>query len=620
MSNFASQSNPNIINRARGPRGLSGPVVKAKDQKGTIKRVWMYMEKQKAALIASIVFVFISTLLGLLGPYLIGVIVDEYIIPKDIEGTLRLLVFLALVYVSTALFTWLQTFMMVKVSLTTIRNLRQDLFDKFQTLSLRFFDQRTHGDLMSRVTNDIDSLNNALSQSVIQILSSVMMVIGVAIAMFSLNWVLAIVTLLVIPLMMFTTKKLITYSGRHFSKRQRDLGELNGFVEESISGNEVITLFGKEEEMDKQFSEVNERLRQSAMAADTVSGFMGPVNNFINNLGLCFIIAIGAVMTVEGMATVGVIAAFVTYSRQFFRPINQLSNLLNMFQSAIAGAERVFEIMDETPDLNNRENAVKVDSFNGEVEFSQVYFNYEAGKPILKNIDFKVKPGEKIALVGPTGSGKTTIINLLMRFYDVTKGAIKIDGLDIRDYQISSLRKKIGVVLQDTFLFSGTIMENIRYGRLDASDEEVIAAAKMASAHRYIKHLPQSYHTPITSGGSNLSQGQRQLLAIARAILANSDILILDEATSSIDTNTEIEIQKGMNTLTEGRTSFVIAHRLKTIENADRILVIHQGEIIESGTHQELLQKKGFYSDMYENQFNLRKQGDGSRFSLNIPN
>jgi ATP-binding cassette, subfamily B, multidrug efflux pump len=604
MSKPSTQSNP--INRARGPRGFSGPVVKARDWKGTIKRIWIYMEKQKVALVASIIFVILSTLLGILGPYMIGVIIDEYIIPKDIPGTIRFLGLLALVYIATAVFTWLQMFMMVRVSLQTIRKLRQDLFDKFQTLSLRFFDKRAHGDLMSRVTNDIESLNSALSQSVIQIFSSVLMVVGVGIAMFSLNWVMAIVTLLVIPLMILTTKKIIKHSSSAFIKRQRDLGELNGFVEEAITGNEVVTLFGKEEKMNVQFSEVNERLRFSAMTADTVSGFMGPVNNFINNLGLGFVIAIGAVMTVEGLATVGIIAAFVTYSRQFFRPINQLSNLLNLFQSAIAGAERVFEIMDETPDMLDKENAIVVDSFKGEVEFSYVHFGYEEDQPILKNIDFQVRPGEKIALVGPTGSGKTTIINLLMRFYDVTAGEIKVDGRDIREYQLSSLRKKIGVVLQDTFLFSGTIMENIRYGRLEATDEEVVAAAKMASAHRYIKHLPEGYHTKLTSGGSNLSQGQRQLLAIARAILADSDILILDEATSSIDTNTEIEIQKGINMLTEGRTSFVIAHRLKTIENADRIFVIHQGEILESGTHQELLQNKGFYFEMYDSQFNIQ--------------
>lgn len=594
------------MSRARGPR-MGGPVEKAKDRKGTLKRIWRYMENHKSALIASVIFVIISTLLGLVGPYLIGVIIDNYIIPKDLHGTFRLVVVLAIVYTAVAIFTWLQTFMMVRVSLRTIQHLRQDLFDKFQSLSLRFFDKHSHGDLMSRVTNDIDSLNSALSQSVVGILSTVLMATGVSIAMFSLNWILAIVALLMIPLMAYTTKKIIKYSSSYFIKRQRDLGELNGFVEESISGNDVITLFGKEEETVRKFSEVNERLRYSAMSADMVSGFVGPTNNFINNLGLGLVIGTGAVMVVKEMTTIGVIAAFVTYSRQFFRPINQLSSLLNMFQSAIAGAERVFEVMDETPDIVDKANAITVESFRGNVEFTSVSFEYEINKPVLKNINFKVKAGEKIALVGPTGSGKTTTINLLSRFYDVTSGAVKIDGINITDYKVKDLRKKMGIVLQDTFLFSGNIMENIRYGRLDATDEEVIEAAKMASAHQFIKHLPNGYDTQVTSGGMNLSQGQRQLLAIARVILADSDILILDEATSSIDTRTEIEIQRGLNHLMEGRTSFLIAHRLKTIENADQIFVIHSGELIEKGTHEELLRQKGFYYSMYESQLKLRE-------------
>lgn len=597
-------STNDAIGRARGPRGFSGPVEKAKDKKGTIKRIWNYMEKQKFAMIASIIFVIISTLLNLLVPYLIGKIIDDYIIPKDMEGSLRFLLLLALIYIAASIFTWLQTLLMVRVSLKTIQILRQHLFEKFQTLSLRFFDKRTHGDLMSRVTNDIESLNNALSQSVIQIFSSILMVSGVAIAMFMLNWMLAIVSLAIIPLIIITTKKIIKYSGSNFIRRQRDLGELNGFVEEAISGNEVITIFGQEEKTFTKFAQVNERLRQSATAADTVSGFLGPINNFINNLGLALIIGMGALMTVQEMATVGIIAAFVTYSRQFFRPINQLSSLLNTFQSAIAGAERVFEIMDEAPDLTDKNDAIEINSFRGDVEFSNVNFSYEDGKPILKKISFKARAGEKIALVGPTGSGKTTIINLLMRFYDINSGEIKIDGRKIEDYKISSLRENIGIVLQDTFLFSGTIMENIRYGRLEATDEEVVTAAKMASAHGFIKHLPDQYGTQITSGGSSLSQGQRQLLSIARAILADSDILILDEATSSIDTRTEIAIQQGLNRLSEGRTSFVIAHRLKTIENANQILVIHQGELIEHGTHEALLQKKGFYNELYESQLN----------------
>ena len=604
--------NDNIVSRVRGPRGVSGPVEKAKDWKGTLKRIWRYIEKQKAPLVASILFVILSTLLGLVGPYLIGVIVDEYIIPKDLAGTIRWLVVLAVVYFLVALFTWLQSFMMVRVSLQTIRDLRQDLFEKFHSLSLRFFDKHSHGDLMSRVTNDIESLNAALNQSVIQIFSTVLMATGVTIAMFSLNWTLAIVSLLIIPLMMFTTKKIIKYSSNYFIKRQRDLGELNGIVEESISGSDVITLFGKEETVFNKFSVTNERLRHSAMSADMVSGFVGPTNNFINNLGLSLIIGVGAVMAVQGMTTVGVIAAFVTYSRQFYRPINQLSSLFNMFQSAIAGAERVFEVMDENPEIVDKKDARNVAAFKGEVTFTNVDFSYEPRKPILKNIHFEAKAGEKIALVGPTGSGKTTIINLLMRFYDATSGEIKIDGYNLTDYKVRDLRKRIGIVLQDTYLFSGTILENIRYGRLEASDEEVVKAAKMASAHQFIKHLPNGYQTQINSGGSNLSQGQRQLLAIARAILADTDLLILDEATSSIDTRTEVEIQEGINELTKGRTSFVIAHLLKTIENADKILVIHHGELIEMGTHKELLERKGFYYQMYERQFGQSTTKEGA--------
>ncbi|MFJ7747557.1 ABC transporter ATP-binding protein [Peribacillus sp. NPDC097295] len=593
------------MGKARGPRGFGGPVVQAKNKKRTVKRIWKYLEKQKAGMVLSILFVVLSTLLGLLGPYLIGRIIDLYIIPKDITGTVRMLGVLAAVYIGSSLFTWLQTAIMINVSLRTIRTLRKDLYDKLHSLSLRFFDNRVHGDLMSRVTNDIDQLNNALSQSVIQIFNSLLMITGVTIAMFSMNVILAVVTLLIVPLMILTTKKIIKYSSSNFIKRQRDLGELNGFIEESISGTEVITLFGKEEKVFSQFSAVNERLRQSSMASDTVSGFLGPLNNFINNIGLAIVIGVGALLAVQGTVTVGLIAAFVTYSRQFFRPINQLSSLLNTFQSAIAGAERVFEILDETPDILDKKDAIPVDAFKGDVEFTDVHFGYSKGRPILKGIDFTASAGQTIALVGPTGSGKTTIINLLSRFYEVDQGQIKIDGRNIQDYKVSDLRKKIGIVLQETFLFSGTILENIRYGRLDATDSEVIEAAKIASAHGFIKHLPDQYQTQVTSGGMNLSQGQKQLLAIARAILANSDLLILDEATSSIDTRTEIEIQKGVNRLTEGRTSFVIAHRLKTIETADKILVIKNGEIIEVGTHSELIMSQGFYKGLYDSQFNI---------------
>ena len=591
--------------RPGGGRHYIGPKKKAKDQKQTVSRIWNYIQKQRVAMIAAIVFVVLSSVLSLLGPYYIGIIIDDYIIPRDVSGSIRMAIILAGIYVFASIFTWLQQYVMIHVSLRTIRTIRADLFSKLQSLSLRFFDQRSHGELMSRVTNDIDNMNNALTQSVVQIFSSALTIIGVTIAMIALNWVLAIVSFLVIPVMIWASKIIIQFSSRNYSKRQKDLGELNGFVEESISGKEVITLFGKEKESISQFGEINENLRTSAMLADTYSGFLGPVNNFINNLGIALIIGTGALLALNDLTTVGVIASFVTYSRLFFRPINQLSSLMNTIQAAIAGAERVFEVMDEVPDLTDSENAVVTPRIKGDVEFKDVRFGYNANKEILKGISLKAKPGETIALVGPTGSGKTTIINLLSRFYDIQSGSITIDGHDLREYRIDDLRKRIGIVLQETYLFSGTLMENIRYGRLDATDEEVIQASKIASAHQFIKHLPKKYETKISSGGKNLSQGQRQLLAIARAILADSDILILDEATSSIDTRTEIAIQTGLHHLTEGRTTFVIAHRLKTIENADRIYVIHEGEIIEEGTHTELLHNKGFYFRLYESQFDV---------------
>lgn len=581
----------------RGPH-FRGPVVKPKNQKQTLKRIWDYVKQQRLQLIGAIFLVILTTVLSLAGPLLIGVIVDDYIITKDLSGTTKMLFILAGVYVLTSIFTWLQTYVMINAALKTIQKLRLDLFEKLHSLSLRFFDKRSQGDLMSRVTNDIDNLNVALSQSVVQIVSSILTLIGTSIAMFILSWQLAIVTLTIIPLIVFVSKQIIKKSSVNYSERQRDLGALNGYIEETITGSEVITLFGQEKMTTTHFAKVNESLRTSAMKAEITSGFLGPINNFMNNLGLGLVIGTGALMAVSGHTSIGVIAAFVTYTRQFFRPINQLSNLLNTFQSAIAGAERVFEIMDEKPERTDGQNAIVKEQLKGDVSFRDVTFSYDTGKPVLKNISFQAKAGETIALVGPTGSGKTTIINLLTRFYDIDQGEILLDNEDIRSYKIANVREKVGVVLQDTYLFSGTIMDNIRYGRLEASDDEVIQAAKVAYAHSFIKYLPDQYQTEIKSGGVNLSQGQRQLLAIARAILEDADILILDEATSSVDTRTEVQIQKGLKHLMTGRTSFVIAHRLKTIENADKILVIRDGEIIERGNHKELIEQQGFYSEL----------------------
>ncbi|OOZ81659.1 multidrug ABC transporter ATP-binding protein [Bacillus cereus] len=578
---------------------------KAKNTTGTVMRVWNYMGYQKVALTFVIFLVFATTLLGLLGPYLMGVIIDQYIVPKDLNGTARMCMLLIVIYGITVFLTWLQTFVMVNVALKTIQKIRQDIFEKIQTLSLRFFDVRSQGDLMSRVTNDIDNLNQALTQSVVQIISSALTFIGVTIAMFALDWILAIVTLITVPIMFFVTKKLVAYSGKNFAKRQKDLGELNGFIEEAITGADVTTLYGKEKETVQNFNEINEQLRVSATKADTFSAFIFPSMNFINNLGMGLVIGTGSVMVLNGMTTVGVIAAFINYSRQFSRPLSQFATLMNTIQAAVAGGERVFEIMDEVPEIKNKKDAFVVQNLQGHVALENVSFGYEENKTILKEVSLKARPGETIALVGPTGSGKTTIINLLTRFYDIQQGQIHIDGKNIKEYDMNSLRSKIGVVLQDTYLFAGTIMDNIRYGRLDASDEEVINAAKAASAHSFIKHLPNQYETKIASEGSNLSQGQKQLLAIARAILADADILILDEATSNIDTRTELQIQEGLNNLMRGRTSFVIAHRLKTIEKADQILVIKDGSILEKGNHESLMEDRGFYFDLYTSQFKI---------------
>lgn len=577
---------------------FTGPIVKPKNQKETLLRIWGYLRVQKLELISVVIFVVISTLLSLVGPFLIGKTIDDYIVKLDVSGAIRMAIILAGVYTASSLLTWIQTFVMIRISQKTIRRIRQQLFEQYQSLPLSFYDQKQQGDLMSRMTNDIENLNAALSQSVIQIVSSFLTIVGTAFALFYLDWRLALVTLIIIPLIVWATKQIIKRSSVNYKARQRDLGQLNGYIEETIANADIITLFGKEKKTMTEFNEANEKLRGSAMRADIISGFMGPINNFMNNLGLSLVIGTGAVMAVTSGLSIGVIASFVTYTRQFFRPINQLSNLLNTFQSAIAGSERVFEILDEARETVDLEQAKEKGKFAGDVAFQNVEFAYETGKPILHGIDFQVKAGETIAIVGPTGSGKTTIIQLLTRFYDATGGRILLDGEPITHYKMTNVRDHVGVVLQDTYLFSGSVRENIRFGKLTATDEEVEQAAKIAYAHNFIKYLPEQYDTELTSGGLNLSQGQRQLIAIARAILEDPDILILDEATSSVDTMTEVHIQKGLNNLMQGRTSFVIAHRLKTIENADQILVLKDGQILEQGNHDSLMKEEGFYATL----------------------
>ena len=588
--------------RHPGGRFQGGPVVKPKNQKQTLLRIWAYLRKNRLGVTLTIILVVIGSLLNLLGPYVIGKTIDDHILKADVPGTIVMALFLAGVYTISGLTTWLQQYIMIIVSQKTIRRLRQDLFEKIQRLPLRVFDKRQQGDLMSRMTNDIENLNTALSQSITQIISSFLTIVGTAVMLFIINWQLALVTLTIIPLIIFATKQIIKRSSVNYAQRQKALGLLNGYVEETISNSDITTLFGRENKTVKEFHQLNEDLRHVAVRAETVTGFMGPINNFMNGLGLSLVIGVGSFMALVGSTvTVGVIASFVTYTRQFFRPINQLSNLLNTFQSAIAGAERVFEILDEEEEVADKPNALTKEKLAGDVRFNDVSFSYSTGKQVLHGVSFDAKAGETIAIVGPTGSGKTTIIQLLTRFYDATGGQVLLDGIPIGDYAMGNVRNHVGVVLQDTYLFAGTVRENIRFGKLTATDEEVEQAAQIAYAHNFIKYLPEQYDTVLTTGGANLSQGQRQLIAIARAILEDPDILILDEATSSVDTMTEVSIQQGLNNLMQGRTSFVIAHRLKTIENADKILVLQDGIITEQGNHDELMASGGFYAELQKN-------------------
>jgi ATP-binding cassette subfamily B protein len=587
-----------------GP-GRRGPVekVRAKNTTGTARRLWQYLRRDTIGLVGVIVFVAITCLFGLLGPYLIGKAIDNYMSTGDLPGLGRTALMLLGVYVVTALSAWLQTFLMAPVAQTAVMELRKDLFEQLQSLSLRFFDKHPHGDLMSRISNDIDIVSNVLNESVVQFITALITIVGVGIVMLFLNPWMALVTLVTLPLLVFVTKQISKHTRKGYQDQQKALGELNGLIEETISGSKIVKAYGREESAIADFEESNETLKKAAIRAQTFMIIPGPIGNFLNNMSFAIIATTGGLFVVSGIATVGNIASFIAYSREFNRPLNQLANLYNTVQSAIAAAERVFELIDEVPELVDSENAEILPPIAGDVVFDDVSFGYEKEQPVLKNVSLHAKPGQTVAFVGPTGAGKTTVVNLLTRFYDIDSGQITIDGHDIKQVQKDSLRSQLGIVLQDTYLFTESVLENIRYGRLEASDEEVIAAAKLADADGFIMRLPQAYNTQLSERGGNLSQGQRQLLAIARAILADPGILILDEATSSVDTRTEIKIQQALLRLMEGRTSFVIAHRLSTIREADQVLVINDGRVIERGNHLQLLEQKGFYYNLYMSQF-----------------
>jgi ATP-binding cassette subfamily B protein len=586
-----------------GRHGRWGPVQKPKDARGVLKRLAAYVWAQRTALIWVVVLVAVTSGLGVLGPYMMGLAIDQYIAEGDLPGLARLAIALVAVYAVSAAASWLQTYIMSAASQRSIYNLRNDLFSKLQTLSLRFFDQYTHGELMSRLTNDVDNVSRILGDTVIQLISSALSLIGVATMMFIINWRLALVTLTIIPLMAAITRYISKHTRAGFKVRQQNLGELNGIIEESVTGHKVVKAYVREAVVVDEFEETNRKLQRASVKAQIYAGFVGPLMNFVNNTGYAIVAGAGGWMALQNLATVGAIASFINYARQFSWPLNRIAQLYNQIQSALAGAERVFEVIDEVPEVQDAPDAVPLTEIAGDVVFDHVDFRYEEDVPVLKDVSLQAEPGQMVALVGPTGAGKTTIVNLLTRFYDIDAGSIRVDGHDIREVKMHDLRRQLGIVLQDTFLFGTPVIDNIRYGRLDATDEDVIEAAKLANADAFIRRLPEGYQTVLSENGSNLSQGQRQLLAIARALLADPGILILDEATSSVDTRTERNIQEAMLRLMEGRTSFVIAHRLSTIRQADQILVIDHGEIVERGTHEELLAKQGFYHHLYWSQF-----------------
>ncbi len=575
------------------------PGEKPKDSRGVVARLWSYLRRQRAALVAAAVMIAISSGLDLLGPYLLSQAIDKHMMRHDLPGLERVALLMLAVYVASALLNWLQNYVMSAASLRTVGELRAHLFEKLQRLPLAYFDKAPHGDAMSRFTNDVDNVSQVLSGSVGQIVSGLIGMAGSTIAMLLLSPWLAVISVATTILFTFAFNRVLAKRIREqFRAQQAIIGKLNGIVEETVSGQRVVKAYGREAGAIAQLDAASAELRAAATKAQSFAGFIGPLMNASSNLSLVVIGGIGGMLALRGLATVGLIAAFIGYSRQFAQPLNNIANLYNSLQSAMAGAERVFGVIDAEQEAD-ASDAAPFSETRGDVVFDDVTFSYVEGRPVLKNVSLHAKSGDTVALVGPTGAGKTTIVNLLTRFYEIDQGTIAIDGRDIRTIGKEALRGHIGIVLQDTFLFAGTVWDNIRYGRLDATDAEVRAAAKLANADQFIHRLPHGYDTELSERGGNLSQGQRQLLSIARAVLADPSILILDEATSSVDTRTEKHIQEAMLRLRHGRTSFVIAHRLSTIRDADQILVIRGGELVEKGTHDELLAAGGAYRNMY---------------------
>ena len=601
--------------RGRGPMGQGNmaPGEKAKDFKGSFRKLLVYVGRYKIAVFIVMIFAAISTIFSVAGPKVMGkattALADGMM--KKIAGTGGidfdyiaeiLLITLGLYLVST-IFSFFQGWIMTAVTQKLCYRMRKEISEKINRMPMKYFESRTYGEVLSRITNDVDTLGQGLNQSITQIITSVATLIGVLVMMLSISPLMTLIALVILPVSAALVSAVVKFSQKHFRTQQEYLGHINGQVEETYGGHLVIKAFNKEKETVESFNKTNRVLYESAWKSQFLSGLMHPIMVFVGNMGYAGVAISGGILAIRGTIGIGDIQAFIQYVKNFTQPIQQMAQVINQVQSMTAASERVFEFLGEEEEEQTREDALPLKDIQGAVEFEHVHFGYNPDQMIIHDFSTKVAPGEKIAIVGPTGAGKTTIVKLLMRFYDVNSGCIRLDGNDIRDYNRRDLRDAFGMVLQDTWLFKGTIMENIRYGRLDATDEEVIAAAKAAHAHHFIQTLPGGYEMELNEDASNVSQGQKQLLTIARAILADNRVLILDEATSSVDTRTEVRIQKAMDNLMRGRTSFIIAHRLSTIRDANLILVMKDGDIVEQGTHEELLKKNGFYAELYNSQF-----------------
>ena len=599
--------------RGRMRRGPGAPVEKAKDFKDTMKKLLQYLGAYKISIVAVIIFAIGSTVFNIVGPKILGRATTEIFkgLVRKVSGGSgidftkigKILGMLLVLYLCSALFSFIQGYIMTGVSQKLTYRMRKEISEKINRLPMNYFDKMTHGEVLSRITNDVDTLSQSLNQSATQVITSVATIIGVLIMMLSISPLMTLTALLLLPISMGFISVIVKRSQKYFMSQQEYLGHVNGQVEEVYGGHNIVKAFNKEQDVIATFDKDNDMLYQSAWKSQFLSGMMMPIMQFVGNLGYVAEVILGGYLAMKSVIEVGDIQSFIQYVRNFTQPIQQVAQVANMLQSTAAASERVFEFLEEEEEEQTVTDSEPVDDLEGRVEFDHVHFGYNPDHIIINDFSVKVEPGQKIAIVGPTGAGKTTMVKLLMRFYDVNEGAIKVDGHDIRDFNRSELRKMFGMVLQDTWLFKGSIEENIRYGKLDATHEEVVEAAKAAHVHRFVQTLPGGYNMELNEEASNVSQGQKQLLTIARAILEDPKILILDEATSSVDTRTEIQIQKAMDNLMRGRTSFIIAHRLSTIRDADLILVMKDGDIVEQGNHEELLAKNGFYADLYNSQF-----------------